>query len=358
MAHRTTLAVEYIASMKDRIITEEEEPTISVYLPAELKNALFLRAIIAGRCERVKDLLDVGADPNSKFPTKTLKDLPALPVTLTAAFGNEEDTFMTALTLAMMLLFKEIRLCVPTLALDSNILSAIDGPHTEPATSELESDGWPRVRCHAAVAAQWAIFVLLLRAGADPNEPSFDSKPPVIWALSTARCIYPVLRHLMHAGADPSRTGPFSRYIVLSTLMGRPRWFTDHKALRVVLEHGGQLDPAAAPPLSSIAAYMWTDDMIPTLELFLELGHDVDTPLAGKTPLITAIEHKNMTYVAWLLRQGTNVYAPSRDGRNALTEAKRVNAMEPLIAALQNAGGIPTRTPFVIHLSLRISRIP
>lgn len=343
MAQRTQLPVQQVLDGGEWSHSEESEPPISINLSVEVKKNLFLRAIIACRCERVKELLAVGADPNQTFAFKSLKHLSALPVTLTAAFNDkeEEEEFMTALTLSMTLLFEEFRLCIPTLSTDANMVRALEGPYHTPPTTELEADGWPRVSCAPALAPQWAVFVLLLRAGADPNAPSFFEKTPLMWAMSAPRCLYPILRHLFHAGASlDSRCGAWDEYSILQQIMRRRQWPVETDLLHLVLSHGARFHPEDPPPLHRLAQSSF-GGIERTLQLLLDVGEDVDRAWRGETPLMQALKNENMLMGRWLLMNGASVYAPTRE-KNALTYASTRLQMTTSVSTeiMAVAGGV------------------
>lgn len=343
MAQRTQLPVQVLDG-GEWAHSEESEPPISINLSVEVKKNLLLRAIIACRCERVKELLAVGADPNQTFTTKSLKHLSALPATLTAAFDDKEDEFATALTLSMTLLFEEFRLCIQTLSTDANMVRALEGPYTTPPTTELEADGWPRVSCAPALAPQWAVFVLLLRAGADPNAPSFFGKPPLMWAMSAPRCIYPVLRHLFHAGASLDCSGAWDEYSILQQIMRRRQWPVETELLHLVLSHGARFHPEDPPPLHRLAQSSGISGIERTLQLLLDVGEDVDGVWRGETPLMRALEHQDrMLMGRWLLMNGASVYAPAREKENALTYAKRLQRPTSVSTEIMAVAGVSAK---------------
>lgn len=298
---------------------------------------------MAARCERVKELLLVGTDPNICFPPSDVSHLPGLSSRFHSYFARATSQDVTPLVFSILFLITELRIAMATIA-ESSILESYDPAPNEPPNSEIEDGGWPRVRCHQSVAPQWVIIVLLLRAGADPNQAALD-RVPLSWAVDAPCCRYPLLRLLCFAGADIFNVQP--------SIIGR-LWRADLQLIRQVTVLGSRFNANDEPPFHHIAALQAFDRLsardLGLLELMLEAGYDIDQVWKGETALTLAIQRRSIDMVRWLINHGASVTT----GGFAGTPVELVESQTPQIyAAVHKIAGVPTgKIPAVQQIAL------
>lgn len=153
------------------------------------------------------------------------------------------------------------------------------------------------------------VITLLLKHGADPNRYFADGSTPILYVLPNPRFFF-------------GRRRP--RQVVLSSAEGfllsddlehKPKMLT---VLKVLLEHGADpnLAHAFSPPTRDDAGSdEYADGEVD--------GYDVNDDAVGRTPLMVAVNTRDVDYIKLLLENGADVDQPNRAGKTVLELMKQ-----------------------------------
>lgn len=191
----------------------------------------------------------------------------------------------------------------------------------------------------AAKAANKDAAGILLRNGADPNDPSANGMPPLFLAALNAST--EILRLLIDNGADLNlldRAG--------LTVLHHAARLSNPELIKLLIDNGAKAAPA--PDGATPAHYLFSGNhcggadedskRLEILQILKNAGANFSTSDArGRTVLMDALKHNNLQCAEFLFANSTNLDAVDDQGTNVLHEligSAYCRKREPMTEAL------------------------